>query len=403
MFHGTFCLSSLAACRVRTLALRPHLFGESMPTAGGLQFNRLSFMWKSLKNRMGKRKNQPSNNLPSPASTERLLRKINEMTNLTSLTVGCYPSDDWESFNKATAFLDAAWVHASRLRKLRLDLPLECNHAILPTIPHFHDLEDLYILIRVESISETHTDTLSRLVTFVNLHSSTLVRLAIDVPSLEIDPSPLFFGIQCLPKLVSVAIELPSDLLQTQPNKAVDAFLIKHMMSLRELQVSFSESTYSYDWPTPDTFFSSSTFQLSFPSLKTLDLGVCFWNFQIDTSLSTELVKYLSKFRYTLTELAISNDTLCFPVIQQIVLLFGGADSVLRSLKIRVHYLSCDLLDLLSRDLPNLHELVLDFNSIRDKDDGHTDDSYHWEKAALVGFYFFIWVHLAHTVGFDLG
>ena len=357
-------------------------------------------MWKSLKNRMRKRKEQQRpNGLPSPTYA-RLLHKINQMTNLTSLTVGCYPSDDWRSFNKATAFLDAAWAHASRLRKLRLDLPLECIHAILSTIPHLHDLEDFHISIRVESISATHTDTMTSLVTFINFQSSTLIRLAIDIPSLEIDPSPFFFGIQCLPKLVSVAIELPSELLQTQPNKAVDAFLTKHMKSLRDLQVSFNESTYSYNRPTPATFFSSSTFQLSFPSLKILDLGVCFWNFRSDTSLSTELVRYLSKFRHTLTELAISNDTLCFPVIQRIVLLFGGVDTILRCLKIRVHYLSCDLLDLLSRDLPNLHELVLDFNSLRDKDDGRTDDSYRWEKADLVGFHVFFWGFVSRSYWF---
>jgi len=358
-----------------------------MPTTGRLDFDQLSFMWKFLKNRIGKRKKQPQNDPPNPAYTQQLLCKVNEMTNLTFLTVGCYPSDDWRLFNKATAFLDAAWEHASRLRQLRLDLPLECIHTVLSTIPYFHDLEDLHISIRVESISETHTDTMSRLITFINLQSSTLVRMAIDVPSLQIDPSPLFYGINCMPKLMSVAIELPSDLLQIGLNGAVDAFLAKHRASLRGLQVSFNESAYSYNRPTPITFFSCSLFQLSFPSLKTLDLGICYWNFRIDTSLSTELVKYLSKFRCTITELAISNDTLCFPVIQQIVLLFGGADTILRCLKIRVHYLSCDLLDLLSRDLPRLYELVLDFNSIRDKDDGCADVTYRWEKVDLVSLY----------------
>jgi len=58
--------------------------------------------------------------------------------------------------------------------------------------------------------------------------------------------------------------------------------------------------------------------------------------------------------------------------------LFTVEDSSLESLQLHTQFLSCSLLDLLSRDMPNLHQLDLCFNSLVSKDDGVANPNYYW-------------------------
>lgn len=318
-------------------------------------------------------------------STERLLRGITQMTNLWSLIVGCYPCDDWRSFNKSVAFLDMAWIHASQLRNLKFDVPLENMERILLTIPHFPVLEDLSISIRIETTSFIHNNTISKISAFINQQSSTLVRLAIDISTLKVDQALLFYGLSHLPKLIGVSVGQPIERLQPQPEGALDSFLVQHALSIRELKFYFHGPTDIHERPSPNTFFSSSIFRHDFPSLRLLDLGLSYWDHESQMSLARNLAQYLNKFCCTLTTLIISDYVLCLPVVQDLVSTLGGKDMILQSLKMHVHYLSCDLLDLLALQLPHLSELDLDFNSLRYKNEGDQHIIHHL-RSYNVGF-----------------
>jgi hypothetical protein len=319
-------------------------------------------------------------------STERLLRGITQMTNLRSLIVGCYPCDDWLSFNKSVAFLDMAWLHASQLRNLKLDVPLENMERILLTIPHFPVLEDLSISIRIETTSFIHNNTMSKISAFINQQSSTLIRLAIDISTLKVDQALFFYGLSHLPKLIGVSIGQPIERLRTQPEGALDTFLVQHALSIRELRLYFHGPTDSNERPSPNTFFSSSIFRHDFPSLRLLDLGLSYWDHEYQSSLARNLAQYLNKFRCTLTSLIISDYVLCLPVVQDFVSTLGGKDMILQSLKMHVHYLACDLLDLLALQLPHLSKLDLDFNCLRYKNEGNQHISHHL-RSYNVSFY----------------
>ncbi len=314
------------------------------------------------------------NGPPGPLDTHLLLRKVTQMTNLTSLVVGCYPSDDWRSFNRAITFLDAAFTHSSHLQILTLDIPLESMKRVSFTIPCFPVLEDLRISIRIESPKQSvHMDTMSEIAAFINRQSSTLIRLSIDICTTEIDPSPLFWGLNKLQKLTMVSIGRPVERLQPRHGGTIDIFLGKHAAFLCEFRVHFYGPTYTFEWPTPETFFSSPIFQLNFVRLRCLHLGLAYWDEGSQASLAMNLTQYLSKFRSTLTELVITDYDLSLPVVQSLVLALGGDDMVLHRLKMRVRCLSCDLLDLLAYGLPKLYELELNFDSLSCKDNGSWD------------------------------
>lgn len=302
-------------------------------------------------------------------STEanRLLHCITQMTNFQSLIVGCYPCDDWRLFNNSMPFLDTAWIHAKQLRSLKLDVPLENMERILITIPCFPALEDLSISVRIETTSFIHNNTIVKISTFINQHSSALVRLTVDISTLKVDQALLFYN---LPKLVDVSVGQPIERLQPQPEGALDIFLARHAHAIQELRFYFHGPTYIRERTSPDAFFSSSIFRLDFPSLRLLDLGLSYWNQESQISLARNLALYLCKFRCTLTNLVISDYVLCFPVVQELVSTLGGKDMILKRLKLRVHYLSCDLLDLLAHQLPYLFDLELIFSSLTFKDEG---------------------------------
>lgn len=296
------------------------------------------------------------------------------MTNLTSLVVGCYPSDDWQYFNRAITFVDAALSHSSHLQALTLDVPLECMERVFFNTHYFPVLEDLKVSIRIESSNESvHINAMSEIVSFINRQSSTLIRLSIDIPTISVEPSPLFYGLNKLLKLTMVSIGQPVERLQPGQIGSIDVFLDKHAACLHELRVHFYGPTYTFERPTPESFFSSPIFQLDLNLLCHLHLGLAYWGKECQASLAKNLGQYLSRYCCTLTELVITDYDLSLPIVQSLVSALGGSNMILHRLVMRVHYLSCDLLDLLAHGLPKLYELDLNFNLFKHKDDGNWD------------------------------
>src|SRR5258707_8819031 len=175
-----FCLRPATASHVRKLILRPHMFGLYMPSKSGAP---LSNWWCYIRN-FGRAAVRLDRKPSKPDNIRILMRRILEMTQLTSLVVGCYINDSWRAFIDALPFLDAAWSHAPRLQHLSLHLPVECLDKVLETTPHFPALEELRLTIwSISSHLLFCQATLITVATFINLRSSSLMNLTFDRPS----------------------------------------------------------------------------------------------------------------------------------------------------------------------------------------------------------------------------
>ena len=301
------------------------------------------------------------------------MHRVREMTQLTSLVVGCYSIDSWPDFINSMPFLDAAWSHSPRLQNLALHLPVECLGNVLASIPHFPVLEELELSIWSDPEKPAdplvYTTTPTMVTTFINRHSASLTRLTIDIRNL--DPSSLFMNIQQLPKLIKLSTEQSLGHLDSSEGGHITNFLSEHRTNLQELKLQFYEPPICTK-PTPTSFFSSSVFQVEFPSVTSLNLGICYWDKKSESSLSRSLAQYLFHFRDTLSKLTIRGCILSLPIIEAFASAFGE-DSVLRELKMDVHYLSSDLLDVLAHKLPQLRSLDLTYSWLQYKDDARWD------------------------------
>jgi len=305
--------------------------------------------------------------------------RILEMTQLTSLVVGCYIHDSWRHFIDALPLLNAAWSHAPQLQQLSLHLPVECLDKVLETTPHLPLLEELHLSIwSISSHPLFCQATLITVATFINRHSPSLIHLTIDIPTPNLDPSPLFLGIGQLPKILGIATELSIQRLDPQGGGPVGKFLTKQSVSLQELRFQFYEPTLG-ERPTPSSFFSSSIFQVDFPALSSLELGLCYWDRTSEQSLASSIAQYLFKFRHTLTRLTIQGCIISLPIIEAFVSALGEG-AVLQELEMHVHYLSSDLLDILSRNLLRLRILDLTYSWLQYRDDVHWDPDLHFRS-----------------------
>ncbi|KDR78813.1 hypothetical protein GALMADRAFT_244391 [Galerina marginata CBS 339.88] len=362
-------MSPVVATRVRTLILRPHLFGKFMnthivPFAGRLNFVR-----------------QAGKHIKSSA----LLRHLTCMTEVTSLTIGCYPSDDLRMFNSTTLLIAAAWsAHGSRVRSLSLAIPLEAYPKVLTAAPTFKSLEDLNITLRVEhaipiAIDET---IFSLIISFIGLHAQSLHGLSVDIPRAAVNPFRFFHNLGQLPQLKRLSINLPLNRLRPGFLTGIDSFLRKQANTLRDLSILICDllpNNLSL-LLTPDDFFSHPIFQVQI-RLTYLELGLLPWTKTGQRSLMTaSLTRYLYPMRMTLSRLALRDHTLTFTEVQSVVAVFSTPGSQLQSLEMRIYFLSCNLLDLLSQRLPNLHHLELGFEALTGQDSGAWIETVYWYR-----------------------
>ncbi|KAF8908588.1 hypothetical protein CPB84DRAFT_1843482 [Gymnopilus junonius] len=105
--------------------------------------------------------------------------------------------------------------------------------------------------------------------------------------------------------------------------------------------------------------------------LMSLDLGLRQWALKYKQGSAERLSNYLHPMAQTLSRLAIHDHILTLHEVKQTVSVVGGRDSWLCDLEMHTHFLSCNLLDLLSRQLPDLHQVDMRFESLTSKDDGN--------------------------------
>ena len=220
-------LSATAAPHVGTLILRPHLFGNA---TSRLPHSLGESAWK-LSRRMNKTA-KPSNFVASRI----LLRHIAKMTEVKSLTIGCYPSDDVEDFKSAAPFVHTAWsTLQSRLRILNLAIPLEAysNSKILPPNLVLESLEELTIVLRKAYNTTDDGEIITAITPFINRHHKSIISLTIDTPEAKVDPSPLFNALCQFPRMSNLSILHPATRLQPTDRTGIDVFLAKHAQQLK--------------------------------------------------------------------------------------------------------------------------------------------------------------------------
>jgi len=293
-----------------------------------------------------------------------LLRRIPKMVNLTTVVVGCYGPDDWRMFKKASAFATAAWTHALRLQSLTLDVPLDVLGHVLSSMPNFSSLQEFKITLRFMGLVPSHHDLLGKTARFINRHSPTLTSLSVDVINSTINSSPLFQALDTLPLLRSMTLGYPIDRMGPTIPTGIGYFLKKHTRELKELRLQLHGSVIRHQAPSPSVIFQHHIFQQSLPCLTLLDLGLCQWEHDSRRSVRGYLTRYVSGFKGSLTTLIIRDFVFGFSDLRAVVEAIGGQQSILRRFQLHTHYLSCGLLDLLSRSLPNLYHLDLLFDSI---------------------------------------
>ena len=209
------------AHHVDTLILRPHLFGNVSIFPHSLGES----AWKCLR-RMNKTA-KPSKFVASRI----LLRHIAQMTEVKSLTIGCYPSDDIRGFKSAAPFVHTAWSTVQlRLRILNLAIPLEVysNSKIFTPNLVLESLEELTIVLRKAYNTTDDGQINTAIIPFINQHHKSLISLTIDIPEAKVDPSPFFNDLCRLPCVTKLSILHPVARLQPTDRTGIHIFLAKH-------------------------------------------------------------------------------------------------------------------------------------------------------------------------------
>jgi len=344
----TYLLSGVVAHHVDSLVLRPHLFGNSVSV---FRFSRLEeSAWKYLRRHMNKTA-KPSNFVASRI----FLRHIAQMTEVKSLTIGCYPSDDIEGFKSAAPFVRTAWsTLQSRLRILNLTIPLEAysNSKIFPPKLVMGSLEELTIVLRKAYNTTDDGEIIASIVPFINRQHKSLISLTIDTPDGRVNPSPLFNALCRFPHLTKLSILH----LRFTDCSGIDVFLTKHAQRLEDLKIRFHVT---HHVPSPTKFFSHPMFRIDLPQLAYLDLGLFQWPKNSQINATDGLVRYIGRVGRWLTRLTVRDCALTFPQVVSLVSVVSSEAPKLRSLEMHVYSLSCSLLDLLSQQLPMLHHLEL--------------------------------------------
>jgi hypothetical protein len=304
-----------------------------------------------------------------------LLRHIAQMTDVKSLTLGCYSSDAIEGFKSAALFVHTVWSTVqSQLRTLNLAIPLEAysNSRIFPPSLVLESLEELTVVLRKAYNTTDDGEFISAIIPFINRHHKSLISLTIDTPDTKVDPSPLFNALCLFPRVTKLSILHP--VARLQPT-GIDVFLAKHAQQLEEFKMRFYGSDFL---PFPNELFSHPIFQIDLPRLAYLDLGLFHWPTSAQPAVTDGLVGYVGRVRRSLTRLAVRDCVLTFPQVVSLVSVVNSEASKLRSLEMHVNFLSCSLLDLLSQQLPMLYHLELRFDSLMSQDDGTLITDYYW-------------------------
>ncbi|EDR06752.1 uncharacterized protein LACBIDRAFT_299600 [Laccaria bicolor S238N-H82] len=345
------------ARRVRTLHLRPHLFGKPLAFHG--QKKSLS---QSLLRKLSKEEKQSA---ATAKASVQLLRSITNLTNLVTLNLECqnYPVDDYNDFKLAIPFITNGWLaYGSVLRTLSLKIPLEACKECLPPSLRLPSLEDLSIHIFTAYLTTDATKLVrSVLVPFVNRHSLTIESLTISTPmAFNYNISPMFGELEYLPRLTKIDVYFPLISLQQTDSAGLHHLLKAQSGNLLTLRIRFGHLFgLTTQPPAPCALFAHPMFKVSLPNLKSLELNILGHN----TRLVQCVVPYLHQFRDSLTTLVLNHHQATHLEAYDIIDVFERSSSRLLLLDLWLTHLSPSFLDVLSVKLPDLERLNLSFGT----------------------------------------
>ena len=297
-----------------------------------------------------------------------LLERMRHMTELTSLTISCQP---FERFKLATSIATTTLLtHGVRLRNLSLTIPLEYYPGILAAAQSVTTLEHLSVELRIAFQTTIFEELFPVLIEFIQRQSNSLQSLSVDTPHPIVDPFQFFRNLGLLPNLKKLSVLHPIDRLQTQYSPGLDIFLASHSSSLEEVSIRFTGFFRHGHQPNPVQFFSHPILRVRLPHLTSLELGLRQWPSTYRYQSAEQLSNYVRPLANSLSSIAIHDRVLTFPEVEKLISVIGGENSHVRSLDVHMYFLSCDLLDLLSRRLPGLVRLNLAFEALTSKDDG---------------------------------
>ncbi|KAJ3510098.1 hypothetical protein NLJ89_g4867 [Agrocybe chaxingu] len=305
-------MSPVASGFVKRLILRPQCSGTWLPGEDGRP--QAESKWSLIKRYMTKK---------TRYDAVVVLRYIAELNELTSLALCCYPWDDWRLFKRSAPFVDAAFTaHGSRLRRIALNIPLEgLEGVLLLSVPA---LEELHLTLRIVFLTTDPDTILPSLVDFIHRHSSSLNTLEVDTPKPLVNPSSLYRNLSQLPRLTKLSISHPLERFLSHESTGIDIFLKNNRHTLVELRFHLYHPVAYYP-PPPDAFFSHPIFEVAFPLLEVLHLGLCRWSNNSEASVKDNLSRCLASFGNSgsLTKLAILECVLRLEQLQAILFVVG--------------------------------------------------------------------------------
>ncbi|PPQ99288.1 hypothetical protein CVT24_009288 [Panaeolus cyanescens] len=313
---------------------------------------------------------------------QQLLKVLPYMKNAMDLQI-VYPHRDAEpSPQKSFRFIEATWMavgNGERLTRLDLSIPLETFAQVTQGAPIFTQLEHLGITIHA-AISFMGTASY-KIAHFVNGKCSKVRSLSLTFAPLSSDTVlPFFVALHPLPNLSCLSLTVPI----SNFNDKITSFLKSHSHSLQTLHIALEGSPGKNDLPHPQATLAHPVFHISYPNLSSLTLGLVQWNHH-DAALRSEVARFLTTYlgRHASTLKTLRIDGYVFTFAQFISFMdnLGGDDSILESLTVQLHFLSCEFLQYLADNLQKLKHLDVAFGFICDRTDvPFLDRNLNWRE-----------------------
>lgn len=250
------------------------------------------------------------------------------------------------------------------LRSLTLNVPLEIMH-VMPSIDMPH-LESLSIYLCTTEKSEEEIDRIfDSLVVFVNnlLGSLELLSITSRVPSRSLKLDRFFRMLGTFPHLRSFSLSIPFDGNHLSSPEQVVKFLNKHRHMLKQLRLSASRcSPDSLVDPECKLWIPNTLTRLNMtPYPQLYDLHLAIRPIKMDLTPLMEFFGFHAIDSLTLTERALTYDE-----VKAILDALSTCEHSrgLKQLRLRIQYLSPELLELLAKRIPRLALLELAFGEI---------------------------------------
>ncbi|PPQ64048.1 hypothetical protein CVT24_008860 [Panaeolus cyanescens] len=306
-----------------------------------------------------------------------LLNTLPQMTSLTNLTIA-YPHCDEETdtcvVQKSLQLVNSIWMVpgiAERLVKLELSIPLETFGQATSAVSAFPRLEHLGLIIHAPNTFTSNPNIVGaatyEMAQFINDKCPNIHSLALTFYSLpdNINPIHPFFTAPALDRLPHLrSFSLKISIINFKLQECVSSFLATHASTIRELHIALEGPAGDHHLPHPQPILAHPIFDVSFPYLSSLTLGLVQWNRDTWGSIVIQfLTKYLIRHRSTLRNLRIDEYIFTFEQLSSFMDKLATR-CILQSLSlnIQLHSLSSDLLQSLYTSFGHLRSLHLAFD-----------------------------------------